>query len=99
MKAASVIQSKRRNPMDWTKVGVVTHYFDRIGVAALELTDHLAAGDWIAFVQGEALLFEQEVTSLQIEHQNVVAAEAGYNVGLQVSRKVKAGTEVYKRIQ
>jgi putative protease len=85
--------------MEWSKVGEVTHYFDRIGVAAMTLYDNLAVGDWIAFVKGEELLFEQEVTSMQIEHQSVASAITGDDIGLKVIHEVKEGVEVYKQIQ
>ena len=85
--------------MDWTRVGIVTHFFDRIGVAAIELNDELGLGDWIAFVRGDELLFEQEVTSMQIDRQDVEYANAGENVGLRVADKVKPGIEVYRRVQ
>jgi hypothetical protein len=85
--------------MDWVKVGAVKHYFDRIGVAVVELQDDLAVGDWIALARGEELLFEQEVVTMQIERQSISSAQAGEDVGLQVNQKVKAGTEVYKRVQ
>ncbi len=84
--------------MDWAKVGIVRHYYDRISVAAVELLGDLAVGDWIAFARGGEPLFEQEVASMQIEHQSVTAAQTGDNIGLQVKQEVKAGVEVYKRI-
>ena len=52
--------------MDWAKVGEVTHYFDRIGVAVVVLEDSLALGDRIALVRHGDLLYEQDVTSMQI---------------------------------
>ncbi len=85
--------------MDWAKVGVVTHYFDRIGVAVIDLYADLAVGDWIALAKGEELLFEQEVTSMQIEHQAVASAQEGDNIALQVNQKVKKGVDVYKQVQ
>lgn len=85
--------------MRWSFVGVVTHYFDRIGVAVLELHSDLVVGDWIGFVRNDDLLFEQEVSSMQIEHENVEYAKAGDSIGLKVSRAVKEGTEVYLRVE
>ncbi len=78
--------------------GIVRYYFDRIRVAAVELLDDLAVGDWIAFARSGELLFEQAVTSMQIEHQSVTAARPGDNVGLQADQEVKPGVEVYKRV-
>lgn len=85
--------------MDWAKVGVVTHYFDRIAVAVIDLHGDLAVGDWIAFARGEELLFEQEVASMQIEHQNITSAQPGDNIAVQVNQKLKVGVDVYKAVQ
>lgn len=82
--------------MNGSKVGRVTHYFDRIGVAVIELSGGLANGDWVRFVRKGEPLFEQEVTSMQIEHQPIRAARRGDVVALKVAQKVKEGTEVYK---
>ncbi len=77
------------------KVGHVTHYFDRIRVAVLELEDELYLGDWVLFVRHGDSLFEQEVTSMQINHQSIEAAGPGDEVALRVDHEVKAGTEVF----
>ena len=77
-------------------VGIVTHYFDKISVAALKLTAPLKVGDKIKFRNkaGEDL-FEQTVTSMQIEHQPVEKAKKGAEVGIKVDQKVHEGNEVY----
>ncbi len=85
--------------MEWSRVATVTHYFDRIGVAAMTLEGDLALGDWIAFGEGETLLFEQEVASMQIEHQAVEYATEGDAVGMKVNQPVREGAQVYKLIQ
>lgn len=79
-----------------TKVGKVTHYYDKIGVAVVELEVGLAIGDKIKFVRGGEDLFEQEVTSMQMEHEKVETAKAGQTVGLKTDQEVKDGAEVYK---
>jgi putative protease len=84
--------------MEWSIVGQVTHYFDRIGVAAMTLNNRLSVGDRIAFVKGEELLFEQDVASMQIEHESVASARAGDDIGLKVIHEVKAGVNVYKQV-
>lgn len=82
--------------MDWEKVGDVTNYFNRVGVAVIVLSDRLEVGDWIGFVRNEELLFEQEVTSIQVDRENIMFADAGDDIGLQVAQKVRRGTEVYR---
>lgn len=78
------------------KVGKVTHYYDKIGVAVVELTEGLSVGDKIKFVRGGEDLFEQEVSSIQMEHEKVQDAKAGQAVGLKIDQEVKDGAEVYK---
>ncbi len=85
--------------MEWSKVATITHYFDRIGVAAMTLEDDLSVGDWIAFGKGDELLFEQEVTSMQIEHQDIESATRGDAIGMKVKQQVREGVDVYKRIE
>jgi translation elongation factor EF-1alpha len=77
------------------KVGMVTHYFTRIGVAVIELTDALSVGDKISF-QGSTTDYEQTVASMQIEHENIVKAKAGQSVGMKVEQRVREGDIVYK---
>lgn len=78
------------------KVGQVTHYYDKIGVAVVELTDSLSVSDKIKFIRGGEDLFEQEVTSMQVEHEQVQEAKKGDAVGLKTDQEVKDGAEVYK---
>ncbi len=76
-------------------VGEITHYFSKIGVAVVELSDTLKVGDKIRIV-GKDVDFTQEVESMEIEHQKIQEAKAGEKVGLKVNQKVKEGCQVYK---
>ena len=77
-------------------IGKITHYFGKIGVAVLELTEgNLKVGETIHIV-GHGADFEQVVDSMQVEHQNVEAAKKGDSIGLKVNEEVKQGAEVYK---
>ncbi len=78
------------------KIGKVTHYYDKIGVAIVELDADLAVGDKIKFVRGGEDLFDQTVTSIQIEHEKKDTAGKGDVVGLKTDVVVKEGAEVYK---
>ena len=78
------------------KVGVVTHYFDKIGVAIVDLDGTLSVGDKVKFVRGDEDLFEQTVDSIQIEHEKKESAGKGDVVGLKVGQSVREGTEVFK---
>jgi putative protease len=78
------------------KIGKVTHYFDKIGVAIVELDADLAVGDKIKFNRGGEDIFEQSVDSIQIEHEKRETAQKGEVVGLKTEKEVKEGAEVYK---
>lgn len=78
------------------KIGKVIHYYDKIQVAIVELAADLAVGDKIKFVRGGEDVFEQNVDSIQIEHEKKESASKGEVVGLKVEKEAKEGTEVFK---
>lgn len=77
------------------KVGKVTHYYNKAGVAILELEGSLNVGDRLRF-GGHGVDFEQEVTSMQVNHEQVQSAKKGDTIGLKVDQEVKEGVEVEK---
>jgi len=75
-------------------VGKITHFFDKISVAVIELSGTLREGDKIR-IKGSTTDFEQTVNSMQIEHETIEEANAGQSIGLKVSEKVRPGDEVF----
>lgn len=75
-------------------IGHITHYFNKISVAIVELKDKIKIGDRIK-IKGKNREFEQIVNSLQVEHKDVKEANKGETVGMKVENKVKEGDEVY----
>lgn len=78
------------------KIGKVSHFYDKIGVAIVDLTAGLAVGEKVKFARGGEDMFEQKIDSIQIEHKKVDSAKSGDVVGLKVDETLKEGTEVYK---
>jgi len=78
------------------KIGTVSHFYDKIGVAIVELGGTLSVGDKIKFSRGGEDLFEQTVDSIQIEHEKVESAGKGKVIGLKTDEVVKVGADVYK---
>ncbi len=76
-------------------IGKVSHFYDKIGVMAVELTDELAVGERI-HVTGHTTDFVAVVESMQIEHENVARAGAGASVGIRVGEKARPGDTVYR---
>lgn len=77
-------------------IGEVTHYFDKIGVAIIELAGPLSVGDKIRIIGGEATDFDQVVESMEIEHEKIKKAKKGDSIGVEVKEKVREGYKVYK---
>ncbi len=77
------------------EIGMITDFFSRPVVAAIELTGELKAGDKI-HIKGHTTDIEVIVNSMQIHNQSVPAAQAGDAVGIQVTDRVRPGDKVYK---
>ncbi|NPV60318.1 MAG: hypothetical protein HPY75_11765 [Actinobacteria bacterium] len=80
------------------QVGRVTHYFGKIGVAAIELEDELKVGD-IIHVRGHTSDWKQRVDSMQVEHDTVEKAGPGAVVGIKVEEHAREHDVVYKVIE
>ena len=81
--------------MSGTQIGQVTHYFDHLNVAALELTAPIHVGDMI-HILGHSTDLKQKVTSLQIEHHIVGEARPGDDVGMKVVQRVHAHDKIFR---
>ncbi len=78
------------------EIGKVASFFSKIGVAAIDITKGvLNVGDKIHF-KGHTTDFEQNVDSIQIEHQTVPQAKPGDSIGIKVKDKVRDHDVVYK---
>lgn len=76
-------------------VGKVVHYYDKLGVAIVDLgKGGLKIGDQVKFKHGEEE-FTQKVESLQVEHQTVDSVKKGDSFGLKVDQPTKPGTQVF----
>lgn len=80
--------------MEEKLIGKITHYFGKINVAIVELSRVLKMGDHI-HIKGHSTDFEQDISSIQIEHEDVKKAKKGDAVGIKVDEKVREGDEVY----
>ena len=82
--------------MEEEKIGVVSNYYSKISVAAVEITDGtVSLGDTLHFL-GHTTNFEFKVASMQIEHKSVTEAKRGDSVGIKISETVRRGDKIYK---
>jgi len=77
------------------EVGRISHYFSKIGVAAVVLKKQLKVGDRIR-IKGSKTDFEQTVESMEINNQKVDVAMPGDEVGIKVADKVRKKDIVYR---
>lgn len=78
------------------EIGKVTHYFGKLSVAIIHLTEgELKVGDTI-HVKGHSSDFTQGVDSIQVEHQSVENAAKGESVGVKVVDHAREHDVVYK---
>ena len=77
------------------RLGEVIHYFDRIQVAVLRLARGVKQGQRVHF-KGAHTDFEQELTSLQVDHQVVSEAPAKGEVAVKVVEKVRRGDDIFR---
>ncbi len=78
------------------KIGIVDHFFTKVGVAAVRITNgELKIGDIIHFV-GTHTDFTQKVESMEIDRKPVERVTVGDDVGIKVRERVRENDIVYK---
>jgi len=81
--------------MDEKEIGQVTHFYDKIGVMVVKLTDKVSVGDKIKVKRGDEE-FEETIESMQVEHENIDKAKKGDEIAIKVGSPTKEGAIVYK---
>lgn len=76
------------------KIGAVTHYYGKLGVGIVKLSDNLKVGDSIHVVGAHAD-FTQAVDSMQYEHKPLASAKKGQEIGIKTTQKVHEGDDVF----
>jgi len=74
-------------------LGKVIHYYDKIGVAIVEVASPIKTGDAVKFSKGDDEL-EQKLESMQVEKSAVETAKKGDVVGVKVTEPVREGAVV-----
>ena len=78
------------------KIGVVEHFFTKVSVAAVKITDgELKIGDNIHFV-GVHTDFKQKIESMEINRNPIQTVKPGDDVGIKVKERVREHDVLYK---
>lgn len=75
-------------------IGVVTHYFSHLAVAAVKLDASLRVGARI-HIRGHTSDLVQTVGSMEVEHQKVEQAGPGDDVALKVDDHVREHDRIF----
>ena len=75
-------------------IGVVTHYYGKLGVAIVKFNQSFSRGGRLHFL-GATTDFEETVKSMEYDHKSIEEAKKGQQVGIKVGGKAREGDEVY----
>jgi translation elongation factor EF-1alpha len=77
------------------KIGKITHYYNHLHVATVNITNgELQIGDMI-HVEGHTSNFMQKLCSMELEHESTDVAKPGDNVGIAIDEYARENDSVY----
>ena len=77
------------------KIGKITHYYNNLHVATVNITDgELHIGDMI-HVEGHTSNFMQKICSMELEHESTDVAKPGDIVGIAIDECARENDSVY----
>jgi translation elongation factor EF-1alpha len=77
------------------EVGKVSDFFAHVVVAGIDMTGKLKVGDKI-HIKGHTTDIEMDLTSMQIDNEDVTQAKKGQSVGIKVPERVRPGDVIYR---
>lgn len=78
------------------KIGKITHYFDKVKVIVVKLSDELKVGDTVRIVGGESTDFKQKIASMEIDGEKIKKAKKGKVIGIKVKERAREGYKIFK---
>ena len=78
------------------EIGKITHFYDKLSVVVIKLSDTLKVGDKI-HIQGAHDDFEQTVDSMQLEHKSIKSGKKGQEIAIKVESKAHDNDKVLKQ--
>ena len=74
-------------------IGKVVHWYDKIGVAVIELSGGLKVGDTIKVAHGDKE-FTEAISSMQLDHAPVKSGKKGQQIAIKLSEQAGEGSIV-----
>ncbi len=78
------------------RIGKITHYFNKIKVGVIKLSDALSVGDEIIVKSKTEERFKQKVSSMEIDGEKIKKAKKGQQIGLKLKDAAREGYLVFK---
>jgi translation elongation factor EF-Tu-like GTPase len=97
--AAKPVAAAVAVPAGAERIGVVTHYFNHLSVAIVQLESGVVRTGDTVHIKGHTSDFRQTVGSMEVDHVHVDEARAGQSFGLRVNEHAREHDVVYKVIQ
>ena len=76
------------------RIGVITRYFHKIGVAAIMLEDTLSVGSKIS-IEGATTDFQMTVHSMEVDRVGIDSGSKGQEIAIKVADRVREKDVVY----
>ena len=87
---------KKKKIVKEKRIGKITHFFGKIKVGVIKLTDTLVVGDEIIVKTKLEEKFKQKVSSMEIDGKKVKKAKKGQSIGLKMKGKAREDYLVFK---
>ena len=84
--------------MEEQEIGYISNYYNKISVAAVEVTAGTVSVNDTLHIKGHSPDFELKADSIQLDHAPVTEAKQGDSIGLKVPEEVRRKDKVYKII-
>ena len=90
------IITKKKTIKKAKRVGKITHYFGKIKVGIIKLSDSLSIGDEIIVKSKTEERFKQKVSSIEVDGKKIKKAKKGQSIGLKMKDKAREDYLVFK---
>jgi translation elongation factor EF-1alpha len=80
------------------RIGRISNYYNKLGVATIVIENELAVGDRI-HIKGHTTDFTQNLESMQIEHKKVEHAKEGDSIGIKIKEHAREHDVIYKVVE
>ncbi|MGB7957805.1 MAG: hypothetical protein WCF77_03110 [Minisyncoccia bacterium] len=76
-------------------IGTVTHFYNEISVAIVRFTEKVPQGT-VLYFKGATTDFKHPAKSMQYNHESVMVASKGKQIGIKVPKRVREGDKVHR---